>query len=394
MIEILKLDHQGRGIGKINNKIIFIKNALPGEIVDVKITKEKKNYTEGIITKYIKKSNKRIKPICPYYEKCGGCNLMHMTYENQLKYKQEKVENIIHKYTDPNLKIKNIIPCENIYNYRNKITFHIKDKIGLYEDNSKNIVEIDKCLLADNKINNIYLELKENKINKDEIIIRSSYNDSLIYYKNKENDLKNINCNNIINNNKIIKGNNYIIEKLKNYKFIISQTSFFQVNTKQTIILYDKIKEVANLTQEDKLLDLYCGTGTIGLYLSKDCQEVLGIELNKDAIKDANKNKMLNNINNAKFIAGDAKEEIKKINYKPTIIIVDPPRSGLHKDMIKDLIKFNAKKIIYVSCDPITLSRDLKELNSTYNIVEIQPVDLFPNTYHVESICVLERKNI
>ena len=390
MIEILKLDHQGRGIGKINNKIIFIKNALPKELVEVKIIKDKKNYQEGIVTNYIKKSDKRINPKCPYYEQCGGCNLMHLNYQDQIKYKQEKIENIIHKYVDKFIKVNKIIPSENIYNYRNKVTFHVNNKIGLYEDNTNNIIEIKKCLLADNKINKILKELKTLKLNKDEITVRSSYNDSLIYYKNKDN-LININCNNIINNNTIIKGNNYIIEKLNDFKFIISPTSFFQVNTQQTIILYDLIKKLAKPNKNDILLDLYCGTGTIGLYLSKESKEILGIELNKEAIIDANKNKKLNNINNAKFIAGDAKEIIKKINYKPDIIIVDPPRSGLYKGMIKDLISFNAKKIIYVSCDPITLSRDLKELKEKYKIKEIQPVDLFPNTYHIENIVLLEK---
>ena len=390
MIEILKLDHQGRGIGKINNKIIFIKNALPKELVEVKIIKDKKNYQEGIITNYIKKSDKRINPKCPYYEQCGGCNLMHLNYQDQIKYKQEKIENIIHKYVDKFIKVNKIIPCEKIYNYRNKITFHVNNKIGLYEDNTNNIIEIDKCLLADNKINKILKELKTLKLNKDEITIRSSYNDSLIYYKNKDNII-NVSCNNIINNNTIIKGNNYIIEKLKDFKFIISPTSFFQVNTQQTIILYDLIKELAKPNKNDILLDLYCGTGTIGLYLSKESKEILGIELNKEAIIDANKNKLLNNINNAKFIAGDAKEIIKKLKYKPDIIIVDPPRSGLYKGMIKDLINFKANKIIYVSCDPITLSRDLQELKEQYIIKEIQPVDLFPNTYHIEDIVLLEK---
>ena len=390
MIEILKLDHQGRGIGKINNKIIFIKNALPKELVEVKIEKDKKNYLKGTVTKYIKKSDKRIKPKCPYYEQCGGCNLMHINYQDQIEYKQEKIENIIHKYVDKFIKVNKIIPCENIYNYRNKITFHVNNKIGLYEDNTNNIIEIDKCLLADNKINKILKELKTLKLNKDEITVRSSYNDSLIYYKNKDNII-NVSCNNIINNNTIIKGNNYIIEKLKDFKFIISPTSFFQVNTQQTIILYDLIKELAKPNKNDILLDLYCGTGTIGLYLSKESKEILGIEINKEAIIDANKNKALNNIKNAKFIAGDAKEIIKKLKYKPDIIIVDPPRSGLYKGMIKDLINFKANKIIYVSCDPITLSRDLQELKEQYIIKEIQPVDLFPNTYHIEDIVLLEK---
>ena len=392
MIEILKLDHQGRGIGKLNNKIVFVPNTLPGEIIEIEIIQEKKNYIEGKVKKYIKTSKKRIKPPCPYYNLCGGCNLMHMNYQDQLEYKQQKIENIIHKYTSQNIKINKIIPSSNIYNYRNKITLHIKDKIGLYEDNSNNIIEIEKCLLADNKINNILQELKNKELQEDEIVIRSSYNDSLIYYQNKNNLLNNIKCPNIINKSILIKGNNYIIEKLKDYKFIISPTSFFQVNTRQTINLYEKIKELAHLNKNNIILDLYCGTGTIGLYLSKECKEILGVELNEDAIKDANKNKKLNNINNAKFIVGDEKQIIKKLNYKPDIIIVDPPRSGLFKGMINDLIKFKANKIIYVSCNPLTLSRDLKELINPYKIEQIQPLDLFPNTYHVECICLLTKQ--
>ena len=164
------------------------------------------------------------------------------------------------------------------------------------------------------------------------------------------------------------------------------------MNTRQTINLYEKIKELAHLNKNNIILDLYCGTGTIGLYLSKECKEILGVELNEDAIKDANKNKKLNNINNAKFIVGDAKQIIKKLNYKPDIIIVDPPRSGLFKGMINDLIKFKANKIIYVSCNPLTLSRDLKELINPYKIEQIQPLDLFPNTYHVECICLLTKQ--
>lgn len=392
MIEILRLDHQGRGIGKINNKIIFIPNTLPGEIVEYKIIKEKKNYIEGQAIKIIKESNKRIKPICPYFNICGGCQLMHIKYEDQLKYKQEKIEDIIHKYTDKSLKINQIIGSNNIYNYRNKVTLHANNIIGYYKENSNEIININNCLIADNKINNIIKKLKNIKLNKDEIVIKSNNKNTLIYYKNKNNNLNNIEVDNIILNKQIIKGNGYNIETLNNLKFIISPTSFFQVNTEQAIKLYDKIKEIANIHKNNYILDLYCGTGTIGLYLSNMCKEVLGVEINKEAIKDANKNKELNNIKNTQFIVGDAKEVIKKINYKPNIIIIDPPRSGLFKGMIDDLIKFNAQKIIYVSCEPITLARDLNELKKYYKIKEIQPIDMFPNTYHVENIVLLEEE--
>ena len=392
MIKIEKLDHQGRGIGKINNKIIFIPYTLPDEIVEFKITKEKKNYLEGQAIKIIKPSEIRITPPCPYYTKCGGCNLMHLNYNEQLKYKQEKIENIISKYTNKDIKINKIIKAEHQYYYRNKITLHAEDEIGFYKNNSKNIIKINKCIIADKSINNIIKELNDKKIKNNELIIRTNNKETLLYIKNNNENLKSIKADNIINNSKIIKGNNYIIENINNYKYLVSPTSFFQVNTEQTIKLYNKIKELAKITKNDKILDLYCGTGTIGLYLSKACKEVLGVEINKEAIKDANKNKIINNIKNATFIAGDAKEIIKKLKFNPDIIIIDPPRSGLFKGMINNLIKFKAKKIIYVSCDPITLARDLKELSNLYNIEEIQPLDMFPNTYHVECVTLLSKK--
>ena len=391
MIEVLKLDHLGRGIGKINNKIIFIPNTLPGEIVEVKITNDKKNYCEGNVFKYLKVSDKRIESNCPYYGKCGGCNLRHLSYSEQLDYKQKKVEDIIHKYTNLDIKINNIIGSKNVDNYRNKVTFHCDNTLGLYECQSKKIINVDKCLLADEKINNILKESQKLELNTKEVIIKASTHETMIYYEGNIKGIEKLNVDTIINKDKIIKGKGYIAENLNNLKFIISPTSFIQVNTKQTIKLYDKVKEMANLSKKDNLLDLYCGTGTIGLYLSDKCNQVLGVEINSEAIKDANKNKLLNNIENATFIAGDAKEVIKRTNFKPDVIVVDPPRSGLFKGMVDDIIKFNAKKIIYVSCDPITLARDLKELNVKYNIKEIQPIDLFPNTHHVENVVLLEK---
>ena len=391
MTYIKRFDHQGRGIGILNNKIIFVKNALPEEIVEITITNNKKNYQEGSVTKIIKESNIRIKPICPYFNICGGCQLMHIPYEEQLKFKQEKIENIIHKYTDNSLKINKIIKCDNIYNYRNKATIHVFNKKGFYKENTNEIININYCYLLDNKINEILKELNNKKLDNDEIIIKSNGIDTLVYHENNNNDLSNINTNNIILKDKIIKGNNYIIETLNDYKFIVSPLSFFQVNTKQTIKLYNTIKKLANLNQNDNLLDLYCGTGTIGIYLSKYCNKVLGVEINKHAISDANKNKELNNIDNIEFIVGDAKDIIKSTKFIPNVIIVDPPRSGLFKGMINDLLKFNADKIIYVSCEPITLARDLKELMNYYNIKEIQPVDMFPNTYHVENVVLLTK---
>lgn len=391
MIKILRLDHQGRGIAKINDKIIFISKVLPGEIIDYKIISEKRNYIEGQVTKIIKKSPQRIIPKCKYYDVCGGCNLMHLSYQNQLIYKQEKIANIINKYVNEEIEIKPIIASDNEFNYRNKITVHADKHIGLYEENSNRLINIDECLLVDKRINKIIKELYNKYLYKDEIVIRVGEKETLIFYQNSNNDLQDVSADNIILNNKIIKGKDYIIESLNNLKYKISPSSFFQINTKQTIKMYETIKVIANIKKSDKIIDLYCGTGSIGLFLNNECRNILGIEINEVAIKDANTNMVLNNIKNARFIAGDAKKVIKKISFSPDILIVDPPRSGLFKGMINDIYKFNPSKIIYVSCNPLTLARDLNILKEKYYINMIQPIDLFPNTHHVEAICVLER---
>lgn len=389
---ITKLDHQGRGIGKINNKVIFVPRVLPGEDVDIVITNEKKKFAEGKLIKIIKASPNRIVPLCPYYENCGGCNLMHLSYSEQLKYKQEKINNIITKYVANNVEIKDIIACDDIYNYRNKIKLHVNQYIGLYKEDSHELVKINNCMLVDNKINSIIKELNCKRLANDEITIRCNGKETLLFYKNEKNDLHHIASDNIILNNQTIKGNNYIIESLNGVQFKISPSSFFQVNTKQTIKMYNIIKQLGQIKKTDKILDLYCGTGSIGLYLSKYCKEILGIEINQDAIKDANENIILNNIKNAKFIVDDAKNAIKKISFQPDLLIIDPPRSGLFKGMIEDIYKFKAPKIIYVSCDPLTLARDLKELKEKYQIISVQPIDLFPNTHHIENVVLLYRK--
>ena len=202
--------------------------------------------------------------------------------------------------------------------------------------------------------------------------------------------LKNLDVS-VYHNSKYISGNKVLIETLNNYKFSILPDSFFQINKKQTINLYNQIVEYANPQKEDKVLDLYCGVGTIGIYLSKYCKEVLGIEINKSSIENANINKKLNNVENISFIEADV-SKVLSIKYKADIIIVDPPRSGLDKNTIETLIKINPKKIVYVSCDPITLSRDINLLKNNYILKDIKLYDMFPETYHVESVCVLERR--
>lgn len=401
-LNITSLDHNGRGIGKINNKIIFVENALPNEIITYKIDKDKKRYFEGSVVDIIKKSNERINVKCPYYDYCGGCNLMHISYYNQLKYKEEKINNIINKYLDNNIKINEIVSSDLCFNYRNKVTFQIKEKVGFYNNKSNEIVYIDNCLLANEKINNLIPYLNKLKLNNiKNIICRTNNTDIMIVInansKIDENlvikTLKNL-CTSIIinykNNFKCIYGNNYIINSIGNLKYYVTNDGFFQINDNVTYKMYSKIKEYCNLNGNEKILDLYCGSGTIGLFLSNRCKQVLGIEINKSSIICANKNKALNNINNCEFICSDTNNI--KLNDKFDIIVVDPPRSGLSKKTINDIINLKPKKIIYISCDPMTLTRDLKILYNYYDILEITPFDMFPNTHHVECVCLLNNK--
>ena len=399
-----RLDHQGRGIGKIDNKTIFVYDALPNELVDVEIVFENKKIMEGKVIKYLKISPKRIEPICPYFKECGGCDLMHINYDEELKYKENKVKQIVEKFSsiDKNV-IKQIVGNDNDF-YRNKSTLHVNCKVGYYSKKSKNIVPIDKCYIVDEKINEILNILKQLDLkNIYEVVVRTSkyLDDSMIILKinnsinqNIIDRLKEITNNIIIYQNKkytTLYGNGYIYDMIGEYKFKISPDSFFQVNTKQAKKLYDKVLEYLEPTSNDKVLDLYCGTGTIGIYISKYVKEVKGIEINKYAVKDAFINEEINKINNINFECLDA-SDISKVKEKFDKIIVDPPRNGLDKKTIEYLIKSNVKRIVYVSCDPVTLTRDLELLKDYYDISEITPVDMFSRTYHVENVTLLKKK--
>lgn len=398
MIEVNSIDHNGRGIAKLNDKVVFINNALPGEIVEIKILKEKKKYIEADIDKLIKNSNKRVNSPCPYYDACGGCDIMHLSYENQLIFKEEKIKNIIKKYLNKNIKVNNIVKCDNKFNYRNKVTFQVKEKIGLYKKNSYEIINIDNCLISDKLINNSIKYLNKlvlKDVNK--IICRTGLNELMIIIETNNAKL-NIDCLKDVAQSIYLKvdkeylhvyGNKNIYENLGIYKFIISPDSFFQVNLNTCLKLYNKIKDY--IGSNNNILDLYCGTGSIGIFISEN-NDILGVELNKFAIIDAKENKKINNLNNINFICGDSGKEINKINFNPDIIIIDPPRSGLNKETINNILKFNSKKIVYVSCDPMTMTRDLNILNDFYDIIEITPFDMFPNTHHIECLTLLQRK--
>lgn len=397
--KVESLDDFARGIIKTENKICFVKNALPDEEVEVEITKTKKNYNEGKIRKIIKKSPKRVNPKCKYYDICGGCNLEHLSLEDENNYKVKKVEQILEKFAHNKIKVNKITSIEK-YSYRNKITLRVKDgNIGLYEEKTNNFIEIDKCLLVENKINEVILKLKdivkkEQNITKIMIRLGNYTNELMIKIDGKVKDeTKFLNlADSIIINDKVL-NKKEIAAVILGYKYYVAADSFFQVNKEIVEKMYSKIIDLVKISKSKKVLDLYCGVGTIGISVSKYVESVIGIEVVEQAILNADKNKQLNNITNIDFICGKVEEIITNKRFNCDTIIVDPPRSGINKKAISVLNESGAEAIIYVSCDPITLARDINLL-SNYELKEIELFNMFPCTYHVECVSLLSLKTL
>ena len=406
VVTIDTLDHQGRGIAHIDHFVIFVFNALIGEQVEIEITKIKKKIVEAKVIKILKASPERIESICPYFKECGGCDLLHMSYQNQLLYKENKVKEIMKKFARIDNVVESIVPNDNVYGYRNKVTFQVKEKVGFYGKRSHKIIEIDKCFLIPD-IMNEYLSILKSAMDfscVNQIMMRhSEYEQKMMIvldvtkeFSNSQVPLKYLSNVSVLikreNNYEVLFGDDFLLEKVGDYIFKISPESFFQVNTKQMEKLYQLVLEHSGLTGNEKVLDLYCGTGTIGIFLSKKAKEVLGIEMNESAIKDAFWNRKQNNIHNINFMCGDAGSILKQISLQPDLVVVDPPRAGLDELAISQMRKIHALKVIYVSCDPVTLARDIRMLEPDYEVTTIIPVDMFSNTYHVECVCVLNRR--
>jgi len=383
VVDIIDEDNIGNGIAKINNFVVFIKNTLLNEKVKVRITKLNKRYANAEVIDIINKSDKRINIICPYYNICGGCNFLHTTYKNERDIKRRYLEKLFNRNI-------NYLSTNNELNYRNKIVLHVnKGIIGLYNDKTHNICEIDSCFLVSPKINSFISYLKTiNLINVSEIMIRCINDKIMINIKTIKDDfsLNNIKCDSLYINDKYIKGEEYLIDEINGFKFSIYPNSFYQINKEGMTNIYNKAYEY--ITENKHLLDLYCGTGTIGIWLNNKFDSVTGVEINESSIKNANINKELNNLKNIKFICNDA----KNIEGKFDSIVVDPPRIGLSKDVINYLNNSNSKEIIYISCNPNTLKRDI-DLLTNYIVKDISCADMFPRTKHIESLMVLERKN-
>lgn len=433
IVDIIDYGSNGEGIAKINGYTIFVIGGVKGEKYKIHILKVLSSHAFAKVIEIIQKSANRVEPDCKTFPKCGGCDLRHITYAETLKIKQEKVQNLANKMLSESVKINETIGMESPIYYRNKAIFPInKDgKVGIYAKRSHDIIPICECKIqtklsqeiAKFVVNNWEYTIYDEKTQKGllrNIMIREGFNThevmcAIVINSNKSVEynveklinkfpqiktvvlnLNDKNTNVVLGKeNIILYGDGYISDKLGEYTFKISPNSFYQVNSIQTEKLYNLAIKSANLNKEDILCDLYCGIGTIGIFASKYVKKVYGIEIVEDAIKDAKENAKLNNITNIDFIEGDVEtafDKLLKQNIIPTAVIVDPPRKGLDNKTVENLKKLKLQKLVYVSCNPATLMRDLAKLEEVYSIKEITPVDNFCYSSHVESIASLQLK--
>ena len=455
-VEIFDIGSRGQTIAKSDEGIVLmVKNGVPGDIVDIKTYRKKKNYYLGNIVNYHSYSKFRVDPKCEHFGLCGGCKLQNISYNYQTKLKEDKIKHSLNKIFQ-NVNINPILKCKDQFNYRNKLEFSFTDNKWLTNDEIKKknndidrrgigfhkagmwdkVVDIKKCHLQEEPSNKIRIALKEfakkNNISfyntrlkkgllRTVTIRSSSLNQFMVLVQFFENNEKNISLvmnflkdsfkeiysllycinnkeNDSIYDREIIlyNGKNYIEEKIKDLIFKIYPKSFFQTNIKQTLKLYKIIHEFSDLSGNEVVYDLYSGLGTITQFIAKDAKRVIGIESIEEAVISAKNSAKENNITNVDFEAGDMKKlfssEFISRHGICDLIITDPPRDGMHKDVIKEIIKLKTPKIVYVSCNPSTQCRDLELLKDTYDITKVQPVDMFPHTDHVENIVLLELK--
>lgn len=397
---IEKLDDFGRGIAHINNKVVFIANALPEELVEIKIINDKKSYMEASVVKYIKLSKDRIESMCPYFEACGGCSLIHLNYEDTLKFKQNKIKNLLKKYKINYDKELEIVKNDNPLYYRNKVSLKIENgHLGYYEENTHKLLEIKECMMAKHSINEVIKNYQLLNLKDAKLTIRSNYNDEILIIieaNAKEYNIElaklkeKIKLVGIIYNGITIYGENFFYERINGKLFKVSYNSFFQINENITNKLFALIKN--NIDTDSTVLDLYSGVGTLGIVASSKAKTVYSIEIIKNAVLNGITNAKLNQKTNIKFMLGDVAKLVDKVNLAFDTVIIDPPRKGLDKKTKEFILKKLPAKIIYVSCEANTLMRDLKELENIYEIIDYKILDMFSYTYHVESFCILKRK--
>ena len=410
-IKVIDILQDGRGVGKADSKVYFIEGASFGETCDIKIINEKKNFIEAKKLKTTQRSCHFTQPPCPYFYECGGCTIMDTNYNTQIKLKENLIKNALKKTCGINIEYIEILPSDKL-GYRNKIRLQVDEKgrLAYNKKSSNDLVAINDCLLANNHIrknlpnvrqlteditNNLGKIIREISIrsNGEEILLNIYTSDEENLYKYLKEEYPNQTYNiNLINGRKIMTiGNDYLNFKLKEKVFKVSKDDFYQVNDYQIENLYDSARKY--LDKDNKLLDLFCGSGISSIALNDD--HIVGIEINKSAIEDAKQNALANNLKDYKFIAKNAKYIDQKFIKKEKIkaVTVDPPRAGLDKEIIKTLTKTKIENIIYISCNPQTLARDIKRfMDRGYKLEKIKAVDMFPQTMHVESVVLMSRE--
>lgn len=463
-VSVIDASSDGQSVARTDEYVIFIKGAVPGDVVDIQITRKKSKYREANTIAIKKRSEKRVDPVCSHFGVCGGCKWQNMDYEWQLFYKQKQVNDALTRLIKIELpEIQKIIPSKKIYHYRNKLEFTFSNKKWLTQEQiedktlsfgeglgeiSRNalgfhipgsfdkILNIDTCYLQEEPSNAIRNEIKKYAVENSltffdlreqigllrNIIIRSTSTGEWMlivsfHYDDKEAIEKLLNhvsekfpqitsLQYVINSKRndtigdleisVFKGNDSIYENMEGLKFKIGPKSFYQTNSDQAYELYKITRDFASIKNTDVVYDLYTGTGTIANFVAHQAKKVVGVEYVPAAIEDAKINSQINNISNTVFYAGDLKDVLNdafvKDNGKPDVIITDPPRAGMHEDVTKKILEIEPQRIVYVSCNPATQARDLQLLDEKYKVTKVQPVDMFPQTHHVENVVLLEKK--
>ena len=452
-LTIEKMVYGGRGLAHHNNRAVFVDAAIPGERVMVRASRVKKDFAEARILEVVEPSPHRTVTPCPYNEYCGGCNWQFIEYEKQLEYKHAIVEELLHhigKVAD--VSIHSAIPAPRVLGYRNKMEFSFSDKrwllpeevdtkedcehfaLGLHVPGTfDKIIDIDGCLLQSERGNEILQEVKKyargsglpvyglrshqgfwrylvlrhshyfdewmvNIVTSEEREPESRALASILKdrFGNIESLVQSINTRRggtaIAEREQVLSGRGSIRDKIGEFTFEISAQSFFQTNTAMAEQLYEQVRDLASLTGKETVIDLYCGIGTIAILLAPLASRVIGMDISESSIRDAGKNCELNAIYNCEFLCGDVRVLLSRAAFHPDLLIADPPRAGIHKKVIEQILLLMPDKIIYVSCNPSTLARDLALLNERYLVGEVQPLDLFPNTHHVETVALLKQR--
>jgi 23S rRNA (uracil1939-C5)-methyltransferase len=449
-LAIDKMAYGGRGIGRSEGLVFFVRGGIPGDKVIVKVYKSKKDYAEASIVELLVPSPYRVEAPCRYNGFCGGCQWQHVLYERQLVYKREHVkESIEHIGGLRGVVVHETIPAQSRFGYRNKMEFSFSDRgwylpdelykgetgrdlaLGLHVPGAyQKVIDIEACLLQQDQGNYIMKEVRDYVresgipvygLRSHEgfwryLTIRSSaaFDEWMVNLVTAEKAPEAVHplaerlCKKIekistivnnINRRKasiavgqdevILWGSGCIRDMIGPYTFSISPNSFFQTNPSGALRLYEKVVDYAELNGNESVIDLYSGTGTIPIFLAHKARQVIGIEINTDSVEDARANCRENGIMNCRFICGDIRRELSAVTTRPDVLIIDPPRAGMHKDVLAQVLELSPKRIAYVSCNPVTLARDLSQMVNCYEIIEIQPVDMFPHTYHVEAVANL-----